>query len=168
MKKNASTFIIVFALCSMFFGLFIGCKSQKNVARQQTHTSAVERVETKTDTSRVVTKTQADVEETLSVQETTERETIHFDDSGRVRTIVRESIQSQTGQRRVHRGSGSVVSVTGKSDSVATVETLREASQEKTDTKTDSRPVQGVEWFWIVAGILITAAVIFIVWRKFK
>ena len=156
-------------LCILVIALFSTCRSRKNVVRNESNQARTERVETKTDTSRVITRTVADMEESVSIQETTDRETIHLDDSGRVRTIVRESVKKETGQRRTDRGQGSVVSITGKSDSITSQETLNATSQEKQDIKTDSRPVQGAEWMWVILsiGTIAAIAILFFI-RKVK
>lgn len=156
-------------LCILVIALFSTCRSRKNVVRTESNQARTERVETKTDTSRVVTRTVADMEESVSIQETTDRETIHLDSIGRVRTIVRESVKKETGQRRTDRGQGSVVSITGKSDSITSQETLNATSQEKQDIKTDSRPVQGAEWMWVILsiGTIAAIAILFFI-RKVK
>lgn len=156
-------------LCILVIALFSTCRSRKNVVRNESNQARTERVETKTDTSRVITRTIADMEESVSIQETTDRETIHLDDSGRVRTIIRESVKKETGQRRTDRGQGSVVSITGKSDSITSQETLNATSQEKQDIKTDSRPVQGAEWMWVILsiGTIAAIAILFFI-RKVK
>lgn len=155
-------------LCILVIALFSTCRSRKNVVRNESNQARTERVETKTDTSRVITRTVADMEESVVVQETTDRETIHLDSTGRVRTIVRESVKKETGQRRTDRGQGSVVSITGKSDSITSQETLNATSQEKQDIKTDSRPVQGDEWMWVILSITIAAIAILFFIRKVK
>lgn len=156
-------------LCILVIALFSTCRSRKNVVRNESNQARTERVETKTDTSRVITRTVADMEESVVVQETTDRETIHLDSIGRVRTIVRESVKKETGQRRTDRGQGSVVSITGKSDSITSQETLNATSQEKQDIKTDSRPVQGAEWMWVILsiGTIAAIAILFFI-RKVK
>lgn len=156
-------------LCILVIALFSTCRSRKNVVRTESNQARTERVETKTDTSRVITKIVADMEESVSIHETTDRETIHLDSIGRVRTIVRESVKKETGQRRTDRGQGSVVSITGKSDSITSQETLNATSQEKQDIKTDSRPVQGAEWMWVILsiGTIAAIAILFFI-RKVK
>lgn len=153
-------------LCILVIALFSTCRSRKNVVRTESNQARTERVETKTDTSRVITRTVADMEESVSIHETTDRETIHLDSTGRVRTIVRESISKETGQRRTDRGQGSVVSITGKSDSITSQETLNATSQEKQDIKTDSRPVQGAEWMWVILSIGTIAAIAILFFLK--
>lgn len=153
-------------LCILVIALFSTCRSRKNVVRTESNQARTERVETKTDTSRVITRTVADMEESVSIQETTDRETIHLDSIGRVRTIVRESVKKETGQRRTDRGQGSVVSITGKSDSITSQETLNATSQEKQDIKTDSRPVQGAEWMWVILSIGTIAAIAILFFLK--
>lgn len=155
-------------LCILVIALFSTCRSRKNVVRNESNQARTERVETKTDTSRVITRTVADMEESVSIQETTDRETIHLDDSGRVRTIVRESISKETGQRRTDRGQGSVVSVTGRSESDSASVVFLEESQEKTKQDVDSRLVQGTEWIWVILSVaLILAVVIYILYNKY-
>lgn len=156
-------------LCILVIALFSTCRSRKNVVRTESNQARTERVETKTDTSRVITKTVADLEESVVVHETTDRETIHLDSTGRVRTIVRESVSKEAGSRRTDRGQGSVVSVTGRSDSITSLETLNATSQEKQNIKTDSRPVQGAEWMWVILaiGTIAAIAILFFI-RKVK
>jgi len=167
MKNGHSRHIFISVLlCILVIALFSTCRSRKNVVRTESNQARTERVETKTDTSRVITRTVADMEESVVVQETTDRETIHLDSTGRVRTIVRESVKKETGQRRTDRGQGSVVSITGKSDSITSQETLNATSQEKQDIKTDSRPVQGAEWMWVILSIGTIAAIAILFFLK--
>lgn len=168
MKNEIITYFFV-SICIGCIFAFSSCKTKKNISRTEEFRERTERVETKTDTSRVITKIVADMEESVSIQETTDRETIHLDSIGRVRTIVRESVKKETGQRRTDRGQGSVVSITGKSDSITSQETLNATSQEKQDIKTDSRPVQGAEWMWVILsiGTIAAIAILFFI-RKVK
>jgi len=156
-------------LCILVIALFSTCRSRKNVVRTESNQARTERVETKTDTSRVITKTVADLEESISVHETTTRKTIDLDTLGRVRRIIEESVSKETGSRRHDRGQESVVSITGKSDSIISQETLNATSQEKQDIKTDSRPVQGAEWMWVILsiGTIAAIAILFFI-RKVK
>lgn len=170
MKNGHSRHIFISVLlCILVIALFSTCRSRKNVVRTESNQARTERVETKTDTSRTIIKTQENLDETVSISETTDRETIHLDSIGRVRTIVRESVKKETGQRRTDRGQGSVVSITGKSDSITSQETLNATSQEKQDIKTDSRPVQGDEWMWVILsiGTIAAIAILFFI-RKVK
>ena len=170
MKYVRNIFLFfVFVLCSLLFVLFSSCKTKRNISRTESSQAAIERVETKRDTSRTIIKTQENLDETVSISETTDRETIHLDSTGRVRTIIRESVKKETGQRRTDRGQGSVVSITGKSDSITSQETLNATSQEKQDIKTDSRPVQGAEWMWVILsiGTIAAIAILFFI-RKVK
>ncbi len=164
MKNGKVTYYLLFLLVVLCVN--ISCRARKNIVREDVSQKTTTTTVSATDTSRVISKTQSDMEETVSIFETTTRETVHLDDSGRVRSVVKESISKETGQRRTDRGSGSVVSITGKSDSVSVVETSQTSSNEKTDIKTDSRPVQGVEWFWVIFGILITAVLIYVLLKK--
>lgn len=166
--KNNNVFVFVVG-CFCLTTILGGCKTKRNIVKSENTQVTSKTYAAKTDTSRVITRTVADMEESVVVQETTDRETIHLDSTGRVRTIVRESIKKETGQRRTDRGQGSVVSITGKSDSITSQETLNATSQEKQDIKTDSRPVQGAEWMWVILsiGTIAAIAILFFI-RKVK
>lgn len=166
--KNKNVFVFVVG-CFCLTTILGGCKTKRNIVKSENTQVTSKTYAAKTDTSRVITRTVADMEESVVIQETTDRETIHLDSIGRVRTIVRESVKKETGQRRTDRGQGSVVSITGKSDSITSQETLNATSQEKQDIKTDSRPVQGAEWMWVILsiGTIAAIAILFFI-RKVK
>lgn len=166
--KNNNVFVFVVG-CFCLTTILGGCKTKRNIVKSENTQVTSKTYAAKTDTSRVITRTVADMEESVSIHETTDRETIHLDSIGRLRTIVRESVKKETGQRRTDRGQGSVVSITGKSDSITSQETLNATSQEKQDIKTDSRPVQGAEWMWVILsiGTIAAIAILFFI-RKVK
>lgn len=166
--KNNNVFVFVVG-CFCLTTILGGCKTKRNIVKSENTQVTSKTYAAKTDTSRVITRTVADMEESVSIQETTDRETIHLDSIGRVRTIVRESVKKETGSRRHDRGQESVVSITGKSDSIISQETLNATSQEKQDIKTDSRPVQGAEWMWVILsiGTIAAIAILFFI-RKVK
>lgn len=163
--KNKNVFVFVVG-CFCLTTILGGCKTKRNIVKSENTQVTSKTYAAKTDTSRVITRTVADMEESVVIQETTDRETIHLDSIGRVRTIVRESVKKETGQRRTDRGQGSVVSITGKSDSITSQETLNATSQEKQDIKTDSRPVQGAEWMWVILSIGTIAAIAILFFLK--
>lgn len=146
-----------------------GCKARKNTVRTSETATKTQTQTRSIDTARVVLEAEFHTEETQQIHETTDRETIHLDTLGRVRTIIRESVRTETRTRRNDRGQGSAVSVTGKTDSAATVEQTHQTGYRSDATVTDSRPVQGFEWFWvIVTGSLVLIAVIYVIIRKYN
>ena len=161
--KNGIFLIVLISLIG-----FSGCKARKNAVRTSQVETAISAETRKTDTARVIVETQFNSEETKQIHEATERETLHLDTLGRVRTIVRESVRTQTGSRRNDRGQGSVLSVSGKTDSTGVAEKTRQTGYRSDAVETDSRPVQGVEWLWIIIGTLIAVALILVLRRKFK
>ena len=156
-------------LCILVIALFSTCRSRKNVVRTESNQARTERVETKTDTSRVITKTVTDMEESISVHETTTRKTIDLDTLGRVRRIIEESVSKETGSRRHDRGQESVISITGVSESDSTSTEIQEESQEAIVQDVDSRLIQGTEWMWVILsiGTIAAIAILFFI-RKVK
>lgn len=166
--KNNNVFVFVVG-CFCLTTILGGCKTKRNIVKSENTQVTSKTYAAKTDTSRVITRTVADMEESVSIHETTDRETIHLDSIGRVRTIVRESISSQTGTGRTYRGQGSVVSVNGlETITVSNKDSVIERSV--TDKSiTDTRPVQGFEMFWImlvIGCLLLTVG--FIMYKRFK
>lgn len=154
MKNGYGRHIFISILLSILvIALFSTCRSRKNVVRTESNQARTERVETKTDTSRVITKTVTDMEESISVHETTTRKTIDLDTLGRVRRIIEESVSKETGSRRHDRGQESVISITGVSESDSTSTEIQEESQEAIVQDVDSRLIQGTEWIWIVVSV---------------
>ena len=161
--KNEIFLIVLISLIA-----FSGCKARKNTVRTSQMETTINTETRKTDTARVIVETQFHSEETKQIHKTTERETIHLDDSGRIRTIIRESVRTETGSGWTYRGQGSVLSVSGKTDSTGVAEETRQTGYRSDAVETDSRPVQGVEWLWIIIGTLIAVALILVLRRKFK
>lgn len=166
--KNKNVFVLVIGCFCLAITLF-GCKTKRNIVESESKQATSNTYAAKTDTSSTVIKTETNMDETISIQETTDRETIHLDSIGRVRTIVRESISSQTGTGRTYRGQGSVVSVNGlETITVSNKDSVIERSV--TDKSiTDTRPVQGFEMFWImlvIGCLLLTVG--FIMYKRFK
>lgn len=161
-------FSLVLCLCACCLVIFSGCRAKKNSSRIGSAQTTAQSIAKKTDTSSVIAKTEQNMDETVSVHETTERETIHLDTVGRVRTIIRESVSKATGQKRSGRGSGSTVSVTGATQSDSTSITSLATSNEKIEQNTDSRPVQGVEWIWVFLSVslVLSVAIYLIINRK--
>lgn len=155
--------------CFFMFSLLGACHTKKNIVKSES-TQATSKTHTaKADTSRTIIKTQANLDETVSIHETTDRETIHLDSIGRVRTIVRESISKETGQRRTDRGQGSVVSMTGRSESDSASVIFQEDLQEKIRQDVDSRLIQGTEWMWVIlSGVLVLAVLLYISYNKYS
>lgn len=163
-KVSYHLFLLLVAL-----SVLVSCRAHKNIVKEDISQTKTETVVYHKDTSRVITQSQSNMEESLSIHETTERETIHFDDSGRVQIVVKENIITEKGKIRTDRGSGSVISITGNSDSVYVQEAYQSSSQEKTNIKTDSRPIQGTEWFWVILSVaFVLVAVIYVLYNKFS
>ncbi len=140
-----------------------GCKARKSTVRNEKVETISQTENRRTDTASVVLETKFHSEETQQIHETTERETVHVDTLGRIRTIIRESVRKETGSGRTYRGQGSAISLSGKTDSTTVMKSSNVAVDEKTDIKTDSRPVQGAEWAWVSIGIGIFGIIFLII-----
>ena len=158
MKHGIFKYLIILGACLCV--VFVSCSARKSVQRANVAQTTHHSVSAKKDSSRVVSKTVADLEETINVHETTERETIHLDSIGRVRTIVRESVRKEAGQRRHDRGSGSVVSVTGSAQNDSIITVSESKSQESVKQDMDSRLIQGSEWVWVILSIALIVSIL--------
>lgn len=155
----------IFILVFFMLLCLSGCRAKKNTTRSTEIERSTQTESRKTDTARTVIEYKESEIVKDAVLETTERETIYLDTLGRIRSIVTESVRKEAGQRRIYRGQGSAVSVSGETDSTTVVEEMHQTANQSNTVDTDSRPVQGFEWVWIFIGIGLLGIVIILAKR---
>lgn len=148
MRYDKILFVCILACILILFG----CKSRQEITRSVTDQTRIERTETAVDTSRTIGSTQ----ETLS-RETGESEEIysrtqHFDSLGNIRTIQETWWRIGRFELALRQGSGSYLSLNGMSTVTSDRDSTTVVTNERQDIRTDSRPVQGIEWIWIIVG----------------
>lgn len=148
MRYDKILFVCILACILILFG----CKSRQKITRSVTDQTRIERTETAVDTSRTIGSTQ----ETLS-RETGESEEIysrtqHFDSLGNIRTIQETWWRIGRFELALRQGSGSYLSLNGMSTVTSDRDSTTVVTNERQDIRTDSRPVQGIEWIWIIVG----------------
>jgi len=153
MKHDNCNIILLF-VCIIILS---GCKSRQEITRSVIDQTRLERTETAVDTSRMIGSTQ----ETLS-RETGESDEIysrtqHFDSLGNIRTIQETWRRIGRFELALRQGSGSYISLNGMSSVTRDRDSTTVVTNERQDFQNDSRPVQGIEWIWIIvgAGIII-------------
>ncbi len=163
MRSREIILILLFTSC------LTACKTRRNVVVNEKVSGRIERVELRKDTSRVISMVSADVDTEKNEKKVIRREITSYDTLGRVREVVREDIEQITGERCVSKGKEQTVAVSGTESTIETkVDSVKESSF--TDkTTTDTRTVQGVEWFWVILSVgLIMAMAIIVLIKKLK
>jgi hypothetical protein len=140
----------------IFFVLY-GCRTDSTVDnyRASEYASFAQKDEQTVSFDSLASQLQASIVRLLQIRETSV--VTEFDTLGRVRSISKS--RRAVGLREV----GSVDArqdvlhiASEKSDSSGTV--FKTATERlKKETKTDTRPVQGEDWFWIAAGFSVLA-----------
>lgn len=129
-----------------------GCKIRREVARVVTDQTRIERTETAVDTSRTVINAKETISSQADESEEIYTRTQHFDSLGNIRTIQETWRAIGRTELALHERSGSYLSLNGMS----AVTTERDSSLvtvvEREDHRADSRPVQGIEWIWVIVG----------------
>ena len=94
---------------------------------------------------------------------------IEYDTTGRVQRISETWRDRQQGSLVVQERSAQAVSLTGESKEIIERDTTATVMNETVKVNTDSRPVQGVEWIWVILSIaLIAAVVLYIIYNKVR
>jgi uncharacterized protein YcfL len=156
--------IILLALLSL-----IGCRSKRNTSRYELHTVESERVERVIDSIRIVEDNQQTTERRGSETDQSFSRITEFDSTGTVRRIQetwrdRQRIDVVTKERF-----GRTVSVAETNQQIIIRDTASTVTNEVAEVKTDSRPIQGFEWFWIVlSGVLVLTVIIYIIYNRLK
>ncbi|SRR5690554_230764 len=165
--KHGAIHIIVgaLALCLMANG----CRAKKNISRNEEFQTRIERIEQSNDSARIeARKTEKDVQRSeqsdLSYTRVTE-----YDSTG---SIVRRVSETWRDGRLSHfslqDNRAETISVTGNEKEVVERDTSLRVNTEVIATTTDTRPVQGFEWAWIIIGAFVVIGLIVFLWRKFK
>lgn len=165
--KHGAIHIIVgaLALCLMANG----CRAKKNISRNEEVQKRIERVEQSSDSARIeARKAEKAVQQTeqsdLSYTRVTE-----YDSTG---SIVRRVSETWRDGRLSHfslqDNRAETISVTGNEKEVVERDTSLRVNTEVIATTTDTRPVQGFEWAWIIIGAFVVIGLIVFLWRKFK
>lgn len=159
-----------YALIILLF-IGFGCRSSRNTT--DTHISD-HSTETKTQVSSVTVQQKKDSVYTQNKEVLTDVDeeiiTVNYDtQSGKIQSV--QTVRRGTRQNELSDSSGrsSNVSLINRSDSTSTDIANDIEVKQTTQSQTDSRPVQGVEWLYvaIVAGVIILI-IILIIWLKIK
>lgn len=161
--KYDTLYIIFFIFIPL---IFFGCEAKKNIARSVDVQTVTSHTETVIDTTRVIAQSQLDIQEANHVETETYREIIGYDTLGRVLSFVREYTASQTRQGWIHRGQGSVVSLSGLSTITTEKDTSSMIQTETVKQSSDSRPIKGVEWLFVVVGLTIVFCVVYFISKR--
>lgn len=168
MKKNRYTYIFV---CFVFIGLVCGgCRAKRNISISENIVSKNEKIEVKKDTSRVEKKSQTHQSTKTNEEENSYVRVTEYDSTGTViRRIQEEWRDIGRSQLSLLDRSRNNISLDGMSSITVSSDSSRIVSTENKETISDSRLVQGVEWFWVILVlVLIISVVIFIIIKKKK
>lgn len=159
--------IIAIALLCCF--AFNGCRAKKNIEKNETTVERTERVERTVDTTRTMETEEFKTERSGSESEQVFTRVIEYDTTGRVQRISETWRDRQQGSLVVQERSAQAVSLTGESKEIIERDTTATVMNETVKINADSRPVQGVEWIWVILSIaLIAAVVLYIIYNKVR
>ena len=156
--------IILLALLSL-----VGCRTKRNTSRYELHTVESERVERLTDSIRIVEDNQQTTDRSGSETDQSFTRITEFDSTGTVRRIQETWRDRQRVYLVNEERSARTVSVKNTDQQITIRDTTSTVSSEVVEVKTDSRPIQGFEWFWIaLSGVLVLTVIIYIIYNRLK
>lgn len=166
MKHDFIHIIIVALLVGVGFN---SCRAKKDFERNTQISERVERIERSVDSARNSENEYSKTERIGLTEDNFYIRTTEYDTEGRIRSI------SETWRDRRHSDmaneerSKESISLSGSEKEIVESDTSSVIINEKTKTTNDSRPVQGVEWIWVILSIaLIAAVVLYIIYNKVR
>lgn len=144
----------------LFLGVLAGCNAQKRMSRNAEEQARTERTETKTADSRVKEESQTDISTQTNEQDRTYVRITEYDSTGYVRRIQEEWRDIGRSQLSVLDQSRHHISIDGMTAVTLERDNSRSVVTENVKTSSDSRLVQGIEWLWVILGVIITVTII--------
>lgn len=130
---------------------------------------ATEKVENKTESVRTIDTENIRAEQRGSEDEQSYTRRIEFDSAGRVQTVSETWRDRRLSNFSTEERDARVVSVVDTEISIETKDTLSVDTQELSNIDTDSRPIQGIEWMWVILSVvLIATVIIYIIYNRVK
>lgn len=149
--------------------LLTSCRSSKSTSRNGSYAMAVERVERRLDSIRIVESTTQRSEHSGSEAERVYSRTTEYDTTGAIRSVQETWRDRQLFNVSTNERAGRIVSVTNSDEQVIQKDTAHAIITETSHIKSDSRPVQGIEWVWVILSVVLIAAVIlYIIYNRIK
>lgn len=162
-----SLLIVVLALLVLL--LLTSCRSSKSTSRNGSYAMAVERVERRLDSIRVMESTAERSKHSGQEAERVFTRTTEYDTTGAIRSVQETWRDRQLFNVSTNERAGRIVSVTNSDEQVIQKDTAHAIITETSHIKSDSRPVQGIEWVWVILSVVLIAAVIlYIIYNRIK
>lgn len=163
--KNGAIYHIISLLLVSF--IVFGCRSTKNIERNEATKTGSLRIERSSDTIRTIEVRNQRSNRSVSELEQIYSRVTEFDSTGSVRRVSEEWRDRRYSDLADEERDERAFSVAVSEEEVITRDTASVTVQETIHSKTDSRPVQGADWFWVIlSAVLILAVVIYIIYNK--
>lgn len=130
-----------------------GCKSRQEITRSVTDQTRIERRETEVDTSRTIVGDKDVVNRETEESEDIYTRTQHYDTLGNLRTIQETWRSIGRFELALRERSASYISINGMGAVTSESDRSTVVTSEQVKNSSDSRPVQGIEWMWVIAGV---------------
>ena len=166
MRYDFIHIIAITLLCSVVFS---SCRAKKDLQRNEETNSRSERVERFVDTTRVTAVEEQRTDKRGSEVERQYTRTTEYDTTGRVQAVSETWRDRRLSNVSSEERDARTVSVAGMSVDIIERDTSTTIISEVVKVDTDSRLIQGAEWFWIILSlILIATVIIYIIYNRIK
>ena len=165
MKMHAHI-LFVLVLGSICLSSLSGCKTKKNMQKTETYEYAAHRIESSLDKS-LATKEAGSAVSIQTNQNIREfNRTTLYDSTGNVQSVSETWRETGRAELALRNDSTRTVSVNNIATTDSISETANATSDQVIKNITDSRPVQGTEWLWVIFAIGTLAAVAILLFIK--
>lgn len=165
--NHNSLFICAIALLALLS--ITSCRAKRETSRNESYTVGTERLERRSDSIHTVELSQQRAERSGSEVEQSYTRITEFDTTGTIQRVSETWRDRQLSNLDTEERTGRTVSVTQTEQQIVELDTSYATISETSHTTTDSRPVQGVEWIWVILSVvLIATVIIYIIYNRRK
>ena len=161
--------LLVGAIFLMCLFSLISCRAKKDTSRHESYAVESERIERRIDSIRTLEVVEERSDRSGSEVEQSFTRVTEFDSTGSIRKVSETWRDRQQGSVASEERTERTLSLEGSKTIITTRDSSTVVKQEKTKTDTDSRPIQGSDWLWVILSVvLITAVILYIIYNRVK
>lgn len=148
---------------------FVGCRAKKDSSRHESYALEFERMERRIDSVRTMEVVEQKSERSGSETEQSYTRITEYDTTGSVQRISETWRDRRLSNLVTEERDARTVSVSNSEQQISIKDSADIRISETSHTTTDSRPIQGIEWMWVILSVvLITAVILYIIYNRVK
>ncbi|MDD4698043.1 MAG: hypothetical protein PHR52_10975 [Fermentimonas sp.] len=162
--------IIHITLSIILIGIgFSGCRTSKSIQRDKTIQTGSYTIDRRTEALRVTDEVYEGTKREGSETEQSYTKITEYDTTGSVQRVSETWRDRRLSNLVTEERDARTFSVSNSEQQISIKDSADIRVSETSHTTTDSRPVQGVEWIWVILSVvLISSVILYIIYNRIK